>query len=159
VVILQPVLATKLHRFDAARLLSLSAFLFGAGYGVNAIGGSLPVYAVGTSLWTVGEVIGFPVASTMVANLAPPALRGRYQGAYSMCWGIAFVISPIAAGETMQRFGTRTLWLACIAIAVAVAAGHLLTAEPRRRRIAALSVAEKADAEVEAPPVPEPLSG
>jgi len=159
VVILQPVLANKLQRFDAARLLASSTLLFGAGYGVNAIGGSLPVYAVGTSLWTVGEVIGFPVAATMVANLAPAALRGRYQGGYSMCWGIAFVISPLAAGETMQRFGTRTLWLVCLAVAIAVAAGHLLTAEPRRRRIAALSSAEKAEAEIEAPPVPEALSG
>jgi MFS family permease len=159
VVILQPVLANKLQRFDAARLLALSTLLFGAGYGVNAIGGSLPVYAVGTSLWTVGEVIGFPVAATMVANLAPAALRGRYQGGYSMCWGIAFVISPLAAGETMQRFGTRTLWLVCLAVAIAVAAGHLLTAEPRRRRIAALSSAEKVEAEIEVPPVPEALSG
>jgi MFS family permease len=159
VVILQPILATKLHRFDAARLLSFSALLFGAGYGVNAVGGSLPVYAIGTSLWTVGEVIGFPVASTMVANLAPAALRGRYQGAYSMCWGIAFVISPLAAGETMQRFGPRTLWLLCFAIAVVVATGHLLTAEPRRRRIAALSAEEKSEAQVEAPPVTEALSG
>jgi len=159
VVILQPILATKLHRFDAARVLAFSTLLFGAGFGVNAIGGSLPIYALGTSLWTVGEVIGFPVAATMVANLAPVALRGRYQGAYSMCWGVAFVISPLAAGETMQRFGTRTLWLVCLAVAVAVAAGHLLTAEPRRRRVAALSSAQKAEAEIEAPPVTEALSG
>jgi hypothetical protein len=55
-----------------------------------------------------------------------------------MSWGIAFVVSPLAAGETMQRFGARTLWLGCLAVALAVAAGHLFTAGPRRRRIAAL---------------------
>jgi MFS family permease len=159
VVVLQPLLSTRLNRFDAARLLAFSALLFGVGYGVNAIGGSLPVYAMGTTLWTVGEVIGFPVASTMVANLAPPALRGRYQGAYSMCWGIAFVVSPLAAGETMQLLGTRTLWLLCFAVALAVSAGHLLTAEPRRRRVAALSAAERVEAELEAPPATEAVSG
>jgi MFS family permease len=119
-------------------LLALSAALFGLGYGVNAIGGSLAVYGFGTALWTVGEVIGFPVAATLVANLAPAPLRGRYQGAFAMCWGAAFTISPFAAGEVMQRFGSRTLWLLCFAVAAAVSAGHILTAEPRRTRLAAL---------------------
>src|SRR3954466_15909157 len=137
VVVLQPLLSARLNRFDAARLLSFSALLFGLGYGVNAVGGSLPIYAVGTAMWTVGEVIGFPVASTMVANLAPPALRGRYQGAFSMCWGVAFVISPLTAGEVIQRFGARTLWLLCLGVAMAVSAGHLMTADARRRRLAA----------------------
>ena len=142
VVLLQPLLSPRLRRFDAARLLALSTVLFGAGYGVNAIGGSVGVYGVGTALWTIGEVIGFPVASTMVANLAPVALRGRYQGAFAMCWGVAFTVSPLVAGETMQRLGARGLWLLCLAVAVAVAAGHLLTAEPRRERLAALARSE-----------------
>lgn len=138
VVLLQPILSPRLHRFDAGRLLALSALLFGAGYGVNALGGNLLVYGIGTALWTIGEVIGFPVASTLVANLAPPALRGRYQGAFAMSWGVAFTVSPIAAGEVMERFGARSLWLLCLFVAVAVSAGHLMTAESRRRRLAAL---------------------
>jgi MFS family permease len=152
VVLLQPVLSPLLHRFDAARLLALSAVLFGLGFGVNAIGGNLAIYAVGTALWTVGEVVGFPVASTLVANLAPPALRGRYQGAFSMCWGVAFTLSPLAAGEAMQRFGARTLWVLCLAVALASAAGHLLTGEPRRRRLAQL-----AHSDVARPP-PDPAA-
>jgi MFS family permease len=138
VVLVQPILSPRLYPFDAARLLALSVLLFGAGYGVNAIGGNLAVYGIGTGLWTVGEVIGFPVASTMVANLAPPALRGRYQGAFSMCWGLAFTLSPLAAGEVLQRLGGRSLWLLCLGVALVVSAGHLITAEPRRRRLAAM---------------------
>jgi MFS family permease len=138
VVLLQPILSPRLNSVDAARLLALSAFLFGLGYGINAIGGGLAVYSVGTALWTVGEVVGFPVASAMVANLSPIELRGRYQGAFSMCWGIAFTVAPIGAGETMQRLGARTLWLLCLGVAVAVSAGHLVTAESRRRRLAEL---------------------
>jgi MFS family permease len=142
VVFLQPILSPKLHRVDAARLLAFSALLFGAGYGVNAVGGNIGVYAIGTSLWTVGEVIGFPVASTMVANLAPPSLRGRYQGAFSMAWGVAFTVSPVAAGEVMQQFGARSLWLLCLVVATAVSIGHVITAEPRRKRLVALVDAE-----------------
>src|SRR6266851_2264706 len=67
------------------------------------------VYGIGGTLWTVGEVVGFPVASALVANLAPAALRGRYQGAFAMCWGVAFTLSPLGAGEALQRRGGRTL--------------------------------------------------
>jgi len=42
----------------------------------------------------------------------------------------------------MQRLGARALWLLCLAVALAVAAGHLLTAEPRRRRLAELEQPE-----------------
>src|SRR2546428_5004920 len=106
---------------------------------------------MGTALWTLGEVTGFPVASTMVANLAPPALRGRYQGAFSMCWGLAFTLSPLAAGEVLQRLGGRSLWLLCLGVALVVSAGHLITAQPRRRRPAALLPSH-----VEAPPPQAP---
>jgi len=135
---LQPFLSPWLRQFDAAWMLALSTILFGAGFGINALGGSLAVYGVGTSLWTIGEVVGFPVAATMVANLAPAALRGRYQGAFAMCWGIAFTLSPVGAGELIQRFGARALWLVCLAVALVVATLHVLTARPRRTRLAAL---------------------
>jgi MFS family permease len=140
VVFLQPILSPRLNRFDPAPLLAISAALFGVGYGINALGGSLVVYSVGTAFWTVGEVVGFPVASTMVANLAPVELRGRYQGAFAMCWGIAFTIAPLAAGETIQRLGSRALWLLCLAVALAVSVGHLATAGPRRKRLAELKL-------------------
>jgi hypothetical protein len=60
-----------------------------------------------------------------------------------MCWGIAFTLSPLGAGEVMQRLGARTLWLLCLALSLAVAAGHLLTAGPRRARLAALAASER----------------
>jgi MFS family permease len=150
VVLLQPALSPYLRRFDAARLLAVSTALFGVGFGINAVGGNLGVYGVGTALWTVGEVVGFPVASTMVANLAPAELRGRYQGAFSMCWGIAFTLSPLGAGEAIQRLGPRALWLLCLGVALAASAGHLLTAAPRRSRLAALALSEKEAREPEA---------
>jgi hypothetical protein len=61
-----------------------------------------------------------------------------------MCWGFAFTVAPLAAGEVIQRLGVRALWLLCFAVAIAVAAGHVLTAEPRRKRLAALLQSEVA---------------
>jgi MFS family permease len=140
VVLLQPALGPWLRRFDGNRLLATSALLFGVGFGVNALAGvaAVPAYLAGVVLWTVGEVVGFPVAATLVADLAPPELRGRYQGLFSMSWGVSFTLAPIVGGEVLSRSGAVTLWIGCLAVGTAVAAGYLATAAPRRRRLAAL---------------------
>ena len=144
VVILQPLLGPTLARRDSGRLLALSAVFIGSGFGVYALAGPLPplpVYLAGVALWTLGEVTGFPAAATVVANLAPAALRGRYQGAFSMAWGVAFTIAPVLGGEVLTRAGAIALWATCLAIGLAVAAGHLAAAGPRRRRLAAVAEA------------------
>jgi MFS family permease len=144
VVLLQPLAGPALARRDGGRLLAASALLIGTGVGLNALAGwlpPLPVYVAGVVLWTMGEVVGFPAGAAVVANLSPPELRGRYQGAFSMSWGVAFTIAPVLGGELLTRAGGPALWLACFAIGVAVAAGHLVAAGPRRRRLEALAAA------------------
>lgn len=156
VVILQPWLAPLLRRIDGSRLLAVSAVLFGLGYGLNALVPDLArslaahglgsadlwaftLYLVGAAFWTVGEVVGFPVASSLVADLAPVALRGRYQGAFAMVWGMAMTLSPVLGGLMIEQIGAPSFWLACLAVGVAVGAGHLLAAPARRRRLARLA--------------------
>jgi MFS family permease len=144
-IVLQPVLGPLL-RADPTRSLAVSALALGLGYGLGALGGPLPVYVLGVVLWTAGEVTGLPVASALAASLAPPALRGRYQGAYVTTFSAALTLSPLVSGELAQRAGARAVWLACIAAGVLVALGHLAAAGPRRRRLA--QRAQEADEEV-----------
>jgi MFS family permease len=155
VVVLQPWLAPRLRRFDGSRLMAISALLFGLGYGLNALVPGLAqraadaglgsahawgfgLYLLGAAFWTVGEVVGFPVASALVADLAPIALRGRYQGAFSMVWGMSMGLSPILGGQVMAHLSASVLWALCAGIGVAVAMGHLLAAPARRRRLTEL---------------------
>lgn len=152
VVVLQPWLTPRLRRFDTSHLLAVAAVLFGLGYGLNAfvpgladtlagpgLGGvhawRLALYLLGAAFWTVGEVVSLPVASSLVADFAPVALRGRYQGAFSMVWGATNGLSPIFGGQVMDRLGAPVLWVLCFALGLVVAAGHLLAAPARRRRL------------------------
>jgi MFS family permease len=141
VVLLQPVQAALAGRHLGSPHLAASAALFGIGYGLHALAAvlpPLPVYAAAAVVWTVGEVIGFPVAAALVADLAPAELRGRYQGAFSMCWGLAFALAPVLGGRVLTTFGPTALWLACLGAGLLVAAGHLAAAPARRRRLAAM---------------------
>jgi len=151
VVLLQPWLAPLLQRFDQARLLAASSLLFGLGYGCNVFASSLPLYLVGSAFWTVGEVVGFPVASAVVSNLAPVDLRGRYHGAFSMAWGVAMGLSPIVGGQVLHHLSAPMLWWGCLVTGILVAVGHLATAGPRRRRLAAIAAAAAKDRQVTAP--------
>jgi MFS family permease len=135
VVVLQPLLSHRLQRHDGARVLALSSLLIGAGFGLNALGGSIAAYLAGAVLYTVGEVLGFPVASAIVADLAPPELRGRYQGAFHMAWGLAFTLSPLLGGEVLHRHGGRVLWVGCLLAGAVAAALHLAAGPARRRRL------------------------
>jgi MFS family permease len=142
VVALQPLLARHVRRRDFSHLLAAMAALFGVGYGLNALVSTFPMYLLGSAFWTVGEVIGFPAASALVAAMAPVALRGRYQGVFSMVWGTAWTLAPILGGQVMHRLGAPALWWTCLTVGLAVAAGHLLSAEARRRRAAEVAAAE-----------------
>jgi len=159
VVALQPWLAPRLRRRDGSRLLAVSAVLFGVGYGLNALvpGASealaglgvgsadtwrLVLYLAGAAFWTVGEVVGFPVASSLVADLAPVALRGRYQGAFAMVWGMSMAVSPVLGGYVLEQLGAPALWVMCLGVGLAVGFGHLAAGPARRRRLAEVAAAE-----------------
>jgi MFS family permease len=143
VVAFQPLVTARFQAYDSGLLLAASALLTGAGFGLNAFGDHLAVYVAGTVLWSFAEVIGFPTAASLAAELAPPELRGRYQGAYSMTFGAALLLAPLAGGTALERVGARALWAGCFAVGVAAAAIHLAAAGPRRRRLAELAGGER----------------
>ncbi len=60
---------------------------------------------------TVGEMLLVPTASTWVANLAPPHLRGSYMATLSFMWAVgAGVIAPLG-GWLNDQFNPRAPWL------------------------------------------------
>jgi MFS family permease len=133
IVLIQPLLGPFLTRHDRSRTLATGALLVGLGFGMNAIASSAPVYALGVLVWTIGEICVLPVASTVVADLAPRDVRGRYQGAYGFSFGLATCLAPPLGTLVLQRFGSVPLWSACVALGSIVAAGQLALGPSLRR--------------------------
>jgi MFS family permease len=142
IVLLQPILAPIITRWNRSRTLALGAALVGLGFGVNAFAHDAWQLAFGIVVWTVGEIFVLPIGNAVVADVAPAHLRGRYQGAYGICFGLAGFGAPLLGTAVLQRFGSTALWSGCFAVGLAAALGHL-TLEPALSRLRAQRLATR----------------
>jgi MFS family permease len=138
IVLVQPFLGPLLSRLDRSRTLAVGAALTGIGFGLNAVVHTLPLYAFGVMVWTVGEMGVLPVANAVVADFAPVVTRGRYQGAYGLSFGLASCAAPALGLAAYERAGPAALWLGCLCLGLGIAAGHLAlgAARAKARRVA-----------------------
>jgi MFS family permease len=123
IVLLQPFAGELIRNRSRPSVLALASLLLGIGFGLNAWIGSALGYAVSIAIWTLGEILFAPAATSLVADLAPPALRGRYQGTFAMTFTGAFAAAPAVGGYVMAHAGARWLWIDCLAGGLAVAEG------------------------------------
>jgi MFS family permease len=135
-------MARVLRRFRHSTALAIAAMVMGVGFGLTAFAHAPWFYAVTVLVWTVGEMFNAPSNSTMNADLAPVALRGRYQGVFNLSWSAAGFLAPIVGAAAFQYLGNTALWLGCFALAAIAAVLHLIAGPSRERRIAALRAEE-----------------
>ena len=104
-------LVGRMRRYQA---MILGAYLLGSGYLVNLIGVSIPLAALGVAVWTLGEMIHAPLTMTIVGDLAPPAMRGRYMGIMGTSFAAAMTLGAPAGGVLLDSFGASAVWIACM---------------------------------------------
>jgi MFS family permease len=134
IVVLQPLLASRLQRWNRSRVLAAGTALVGLGFGFGAVAHGPGLFGLGVLVWTLGEICVLPIANAVVGDVAPSDMRGRYQGAYGLSFGLAGFTAPLVGTFVMQRFGAATLWCGCLALGLLVSTGHLLLA-PRLTRM------------------------
>ncbi len=135
ITLLQPSLAAWSAGRDAPRLLATGALLVGLGYGAYALCHGALAFGIATGVWSLGEIVFMPVAAATVAALSPAALRGRYQGAWTLAFGVGMIVAPVLGSFCMERFGSGALWGACLATGLLAAVGFLAVGPGVRRRM------------------------
>jgi MFS family permease len=126
IVLLQPFAGELIRDRSRPSVLAAASLLLGVGFGMNAWIGSAPGYAASIAVWTLGEILFAPASMSLVADLAPPDLRGRYQGVFAMTFSGAFAAAPAVGGSVIAHAGARWLWIDCLATGLAVAAGFFM---------------------------------
>ena len=110
-----------LNRFSRIAGLSLSFVIWGIGFICVWVTGNVSDH---TLIWagltlgvmSLGMVTYTPVASGLVAELAPESLCGVYFSINSQCWAIGYLIGPPLGGWALDhpQF-TNYFWLICAA--------------------------------------------
>ncbi|MBF5041937.1 MFS transporter [Aggregicoccus sp. 17bor-14] len=138
IVLLQPFAGRWVERLPRGAVLAGACVLTGAGFGLHGLSGGVALAVLAVAVWTAGEIMHAPVASSVVADLAPPAVRGTYQGAYFMLWGLAAFLGPLLGGWVLGHAPASALWAGCLALGLLAAALQAGAAAVRRRQLAAL---------------------
>jgi MFS family permease len=140
IVLFQHFAIARVRPLRRSRVLTAGALLFGLGFGLHAVARAPFGYAVAIALWTFGEIVSTPVMASVIADLAPPSLRGRYQGVYSTGWSLAAAFGPVTGTAVFDRLGPTALWAGCAAVCVLGALGQRFAGPHyERRRVAALA--------------------
>jgi MFS family permease len=101
-------------------LWGVSWLLFGTVLGLPQWG-AVAILIAAISVFAIGETLWSPTAPALLNDLAPEHLRGRYNSAMSVLWGLSGALGPLLTGLFLSadhaRAWTLTLAVGCLAAA------------------------------------------
>ena len=121
-----------------ARMMAVAALAWAACWALLAVSSvfgqvlAAVVITLGVCVFALGETVWSPVAPSLINDLAPGHLRGRYNAMGGLVWGVAGAIGPAFAGLVLAR-GLGVVWAlslsagAMLAGLVLLSLRHLLT--------------------------------
>jgi len=126
VVVLQFPTSSWLEKIPKQSGYILGVVILAIGITSLALAPSFYWLLVAVVVMTLGENMFFPIAQTLVTEIAPEAERGMYVGAFSLFLNIGGNVSPLLGGAIWQLTGNANLpWLlspvyATISVALAI---------------------------------------
>jgi MFS family permease len=129
-------LVRRLRRKNAMLLLSLASLLLGLGMGGAALATGVVWLVLWVAVISFGEIFLSPVTATVVSDLAPEEVRGRYMSVWTVVWNGGASFGVLIGGLSLQHIGGRQTFAAAMAFGVAGAVSFAFLARgwrPRRR--------------------------
>jgi MFS family permease len=100
----------KMDAWSHPRSMAVGALFCAIGFGVLALGKSVPLVVASVPLWTIGEMIVLPATSAFVSDLAPDGRSGSYLGLSGTAFGLGFAVGPYVGIYALDHFGSAVLW-------------------------------------------------
>ncbi|HUN81725.1 MAG TPA: MFS transporter [Phycisphaerae bacterium] len=111
IVALQLPVTHWMARYQRGSVIVAAALVTAVGIGLTGFASSVWQYAATVLIWTFGEIMQASCLFAIAADLAPPAMRGRYMGVFGMSYSLAMSLSAPIGGEILARFGGGYVWL------------------------------------------------
>ena len=114
------------RRHPPLKVGAIGMLIYAAGVGSVALMSGFWGFWLSMVILTFGELTVVPTASTYVANIAPPNLRGRYMSVYWLAWGISRSGAPLIGGWLNDNISPRAIWVGGLVIGLISAFGLFL---------------------------------
>ncbi len=116
----------RMERVDRRKSIATAAFFWALAWIALACAGivhsqALALVIICQIVFGIGEMIWSPIMPSIVNQLAPEHLRGRYNAASTSIWTIASIMGPVLAGVLLGA-GLQWIWIASLVTGLSIVA-------------------------------------
>lgn len=126
IVVFEMLLTHRTRRLPALPLIAVGTLALGAGLGLLPLGSSWGWALLLVPLWTLGEMLIYPLSESVASNRATDVGRGAYLAVHAMTFSLSALIAPPLGTAVWERFGADALWHGVGAVAMLCAVGFVL---------------------------------
>jgi len=122
IVVIEMVLINALRKKSETGLVALGGALIAIGFAILPFGRGFGYAALTVAVWSMGEILSMPFASTIAASRGGEAI-GRYMGLYSLMFSTGMFIAPYAGNGLYSKIGGEAFWPVAGVIGLLASAG------------------------------------
>jgi MFS family permease len=126
VVLIEMPVIKKIETQNHLRIMAIGSLLLFGGFAILPLSAAFIFIAFSVVVWTLGEILVFPLVAGFIANRATDQNRGQYMGMFTFSFALSLVIAPILGTYIYERFGPDNLWYFFGVVGVGVTLGFLL---------------------------------
>lgn len=114
-------LTTLSGRYRDDHVTVLAIMLFGGGFAVLPLSGAAWFAVTTMIVWTLGEILLWPMLMKLAMRAAEQKSGGTYLGAYHSIFSISQIASPLLGTWIYSALGGNALWLICGGLSILAA--------------------------------------
>lgn len=113
IVLLEMPLIHRIEKFNPLKIMAFGSLLLGIGFGLTAVPGSALYIGLTVVIWTVGEMLVFPLVTAFIAGRSTEKNRGVFMGMYNIAFSLAVVFGPFVGTGIYDYWNPIILWMLC----------------------------------------------
>lgn len=113
IVIFQVSIVEAVGRFNQFLIAGVGSFIVGAGMFVLLLGSSYSLAIFSCLLWTVGEILAFPIIQMLLYNRAKESTKTIHVGLYQSVYSFSNVIGPALGSWAYKFYKGMGAWILC----------------------------------------------